>query len=437
MLEKFKEHITQNLPFLRERKLLVAISGGIDSVVLTHLLHALNFDFALIHCNFKLRYDDSDMDEVFVQKIATEFHIPCYTKNFSTKDYAEEKGLSIQMAARELRYNWFNEILEKEGYDYIVTAHQADDNIETVMINLIRGCSLDGLVGIPEVNNKVVRPLLPFSRVEIQQYTIEKGIIWREDESNQSIKYLRNKIRHQVIPTLKDLNKNLLAVFNTNLNYLKDEKKVLESHINQVKNEVCVEAGELLKIDIQKLKRQGNITVYLYHILKGYGFTEWRNVAELLDAQPGKFISSKTHRLIKDREFLILAENTIHLPDAVFEVDEKAMHIEYPLSLNFEQVQEGHFLSEEMICVDADKLIYPLRLRRKKEGDVFVPFGMKGSKKLSKFFKDEKLSLIEKENTWLLCNGDDQIIWVVGKRLDDRFKLSTVTNKILKITLNY
>ena len=437
MLEKFKEHITQNLPFLRERKLLVAISGGIDSVVLTHLLHALHFDFALIHCNFKLRYDDSDMDEVFVQKIATEFHIPCYTKSFETKTFADEKGLSIQMAARELRYNWFNEILENEGYDYIVTAHQADDNLETVMINLIRGCSMDGLVGIPETNGKVIRPLLPFSRVEIQQYTIEKGIIWREDESNQSIKYLRNKIRHQVIPTLKDLNKNLLTVFNTNLNYLKDEKKVLENHISQVKNEVCVEAGKLLKLDIQKLKRQGNITVYLYHILKGYGFTEWRNVAELLDAQPGKFISSKTHRLIKDREFLILAENTIHLPDAVFEVDEKAMHIEYPLSLNFEQVQEGQFLSEEMICIDADKLIYPLRLRRKKEGDVFVPFGMKGSKKLSKFFKDEKLSLIEKENTWLLCNGDDEIIWVVGKRLDDRFKLSTVTNKILKITLNY
>lgn len=437
MFEKFQKHLTQNLPFLLEQKLIVAISGGIDSVVLAHLLYKMKADFALAHCNFQLRYDDSDKDEFFVQKLANEFDVPCYKIRFETKQYATEKGQSIQMAARELRYVWFEKLLKKHKYDYVLTAHHADDNIETVLINLTRGASIEGLTGIPMINGDVIRPLLPFSRSEIEEFTITNNIIWREDESNQSTKYFRNKIRHKVIPVLKELNENLLQTFNENLGYLNAEKQALFDQIEEVKKEACKSYENRLEIDIKSLKKHKAYKVYLYHILKGYNFSEWANIADLLDAQPGKYLLSKTHRLIKDRGILILEENNIHLLASVYKINENFSKIDAPVSLNFDIVSEADFSLENTIFVDADTVTYPLRLRKKIEGDFFFPFGMKGKKKLSKYFKDEKMSLIDKENSWLLCNNDDSIIWVVGKRMDNRFKITATTKKILKITLNY
>lgn len=436
MLNEFKNHIESNLPFLKNEKLLIAISGGIDSVVLTHLLHQLNYSIALAHCNFKLRFEDSDKDEVFVKSLAKLLKIPFYSTSFNTAKYAEENSLSTQMAARELRYSWFADLLNKEKYSYVLTAHQLNDNIETVLINLTRGSSLQGLLGIPEVNNRVVRPLLPFSRKQIQQFTIGNQISWREDESNQSTKYFRNKIRHKVIPVLEELNPGLLETFKEHNNYLKDENKVLLEQLEKVKNEVSFYDGDVLKIDIEKLKKHHTIKVYLYHILKGCNFSEWANIADLLEAKPSKYIQSKTHRLIKDRDFLLLTKNTLHLLDKSFKIEANCKEISLPISLSFNEVLQEKKNDLTTVYLDANKITFPLILRKKKDGDIFYPFGMKGKKKLSKYFKDEKLSLVDKENIWLLCNNDDEIIWVVGKRLDNRFKIDTNSVKILKITLN-
>ena len=436
MLEKFKNHIDENLPFLNESKLLLAISGGIDSVILAHLLHKLQVNFALAHCNFKLRFEDSDKDAVFVSNLAEELGVQCHSIVFDTTTYAETHKLSTQMAARDLRYNWFDELMNDEQYDYVLTAHHTNDNIETVLINLTRGSSLNGLVGIPEINGKIVRPLLPFTRDEIEHFTITNNIAWREDESNQSTKYFRNKIRHNVIPVLEELNPSLLETFNAHLSYLKSEKKVLENHFEQVKNEVCVYVGDLMKIDIKKLKYHKEYKAYLHYMLKEFRFTEWLNIEELLDAQSGKYVTSKTHRLIKDRDFLLLEENALHLQDSIVEINEDITQIDTPIGLHFELVEEVNYSLKNSIYVDVDTLVYPLYLRKKKEGDSFFPFGMKGKKKISKYFKDEKLSLTEKENSWLLCNANEAIIWIVGKRADARYSVTKQTKKTLKITLN-
>ena len=433
MIENFQQHINQNLPFLKEGKLLIAISGGIDSVVLTHLCHKLQFNVSLAHCNFKLRYEVSDKDAIFVKSLAKKLQILQHNIEFDTISYSEEKNISTQMAARELRYNWFEQLVEDFDYDYILTAHHTNDNIETVLINFTRGTSLHGLTGIPEVNGNVVRPLLPFTRVEIEQFTIAENITWREDESNQSTKYVRNKIRHKIVPVLEELNKNLSTTFNTHLSYLKKERKVLTQHLDTIKDEVCI-FDEQLKIDIEKLLKYDNIDVYLRHILNDYNFTEWHNVADLCTAQPGKFVLSNTHRLIKDRDYLLLEENKVDLHDQKFEITKGVNQIIIPVQLDFDEVLKVESSLKNVIYVDAKSVNYPLYLRKKKEGDVFFPFGMKGKKKLSKYFKDEKMSLLEKENSWLLCDANDTIIWVVGRRADNRFCINETTEKILKIT---
>ncbi|PHS06585.1 MAG: tRNA lysidine(34) synthetase TilS [Kordia sp.] len=436
MLEKFKKHINQNLPFLVNSKLLLAISGGIDSVILAHLLHEMQLNYSLAHCNFKLRYEHSDKDAVFVADIATELGVGFHTIEFETTSYAEEKKLSTQMAARELRYNWFDELILKHDYDYVLTAHHTNDNIETVLINLTRGSSLQGLTGIPEINGNIVRPLLPFTRAEIEQYTIVNNISWREDESNQSTKYFRNKIRHEVVPVLEKLNPSVLETFNTHLSYLKLEKKVLDNHFEKVKNEVSFLEGDLFKINIKKLKKHIEYKAYLYYMLKGCLFTEWSDIEGLMSGQSGKYVNSKTHRLIKDRDFLLLEEKSLHLQQLNIEINKNVTKINTPINLSFNFVNQVGSLTKNIIYVNGDILEYPLHLRKKNEGDFFFPFGMKGKKKISKYFKDEKMSLIDKENSWLLCDAKGVVIWVVGRRSDDRYSVTQTTNKILKITLN-
>lgn len=433
MLEKFKSHINQNLPFLKDSKLLIAVSGGIDSVVLAHLCHLLKLDFSLAHCNFKLRYEDSDRDAVFVKSLAEKLKVQEHNIEFDTTSYSEDKNISTQMAARELRYFWFEELIKKFNYDYVLTAHHTNDNIETVLINLTRGTSLHGLSGIPEVNGNIVRPLLPFTREEIEQFTIAQNITWREDESNQSTKYVRNKIRHNVVPVLEELNTNLSSTFNAHLRYLKKERQVLTQHLEAIKQEVCI-FDEQLKIDIKKLLKYDNIDVYLHHILSAYNFSEWHNVTSLCTAQPGKYVQSNTHRLIKDRDYLLLEENKVHLRNQKVEISKGDHQITVPIQLEFSTVSSVIKASFDSVYVNADILEYPLFLRKKKDGDMFYPFGMKGKKKVSKYFKDEKLSLLEKEKCWLLCDAKDTVIWIVGKRLDNRFCVNESTKNILKIT---
>ncbi|MFH4965769.1 tRNA lysidine(34) synthetase TilS [Gaetbulibacter sp. M235] len=434
MIEQFQKHIDTRLSFLKKSRLLLAISGGLDSVVLTHVCHQLNLNIALAHCNFNLRGDESDADEDFVMQLAEDLDLEVFIESFDTKAYAEEHKLSIQMAARQLRYDWFEELSTQLKFDYILTAHHADDNLETFLINLTRGTGLDGLTGIPETNNSVVRPLLPFSRQVIEMYANQNKLKWREDSSNASTKYLRNKLRHDVIPVLKEINPQLLQNFQTTLSNLNDTADIVEERLQKVfKIAVDVNNEKGIKFKIPEFKKLKNPKAYLHEFLKDYGFAEWNDVVNLLDAQSGKQVFSSTHRLLKDRDSLILTDINSEENQQIVLISEDNKNIQTPIgTLHFEEVSTMETVNSNIIYLDKDKLKFPLLVRKWQEGDFFYPLGMQGKKKLSKYFKDEKFSLVDKENAWLLVSGD-AIVWVIGKRPDNRFKVNESTQQILKI----
>ena len=430
----FESHINQNLSFLTKSKLLIAISGGLDSLVLTHLCHQLKLDMALAHCNFNLRGVESDADEDFVLQLAEDLNIEVFIESFDTKTYASEHQLSIQMAARELRYTWFNDLTEQLKFEYVLTAHHADDNLETFLINLSRGTGLEGLTGIPEINNNIVRPLLPFSRQQLEAYAKENKLKWREDSSNASAKYLRNKIRIDVIPALKEMNPQLLQNFNKTLLHLQESYGIIEDRIVNIQKKIVTVDGETVRLDIKKLLKLSNPKAYLYQLLKDFNFTDWDDVTNLLKAQSGKQLYSETHRIVKDRDFILLTELSSNEFQKISIPENESHIITHIGSLNFKLVKQINKSNTSTIYVDKEKLKFPLTLRQWEEGDYFFPFGMKGKKKLSKYFKDEKMSLIQKENILVICSGKD-IVWVLEKRADDRFKVTENTKQILKIEL--
>lgn len=435
MQQKFENHIAQNFSFLIGKNLLLASSGGIDSMVMVDLFHKLPFEIAIAHCNFQLRGLESFEDQKFIQNYAQVNSIKLFLTQFDTESFANDYKLSKQVAARELRYNWFYELLEKENYDYILTAHQADDNVETFLINLIRGTGIDGLTGIPTQNEQVIRPLLIFSRQEIEQYAKDNAIEWREDSSNASDKYLRNKIRHHLVPILKDLNSDFLSSFQKTQNYLKDSKSMVEDASFLVYQQVAKEKGTEIHFDLNQLKKLPNFKAYLYHWFNGFGFTAWDDIYDLLEGQSGKQVFSNEFRLLKNRDLLILSPISLEDEYEEYFISKNQKQVKIPLNLSLSRVEAISTVSNSTIFVDEDKLWYPLVLRRWREGDSFQPFGMDGkTKKVSKFFKDEKLSLIEKEKAWLLCS-DNEIVWILGIRQDERFKIKNTTKNILKIQL--
>lgn len=433
MLKRFKKHINADFSFLKEKKLLVACSGGMDSVVLTHLISKMKFEFALAHCNFSLRGKESDTDEMFVIGLAKQLNVPVFAETFDTEKYAEKNHLSIQLAARELRYNWFEELLENFEYDYVLTGHHLDDDLETFFINFSRGTGLRGLTGIPVNNDKIVRPLLRFSREEIAEWVKLEDVKWREDRTNLESEYLRNKIRLEVVPPLKEANSSLLQNFQTTQQNLKSAERLIEDYMALIFNLAVTKDQNMYSIDIQKLKELPNTEALLYELLNGFGFTEWNDVVDLMDAQTGKQLFSKTHRLLKNRDELLLTEITKNGEGAVVSVPKDG--IESPIHLHIEQVNKMEQAADHIIYVDFNQLEFPLTLRKKKAGDVFHPFGMKGKKKLSKYFKDEKFSIFQKENTWLLCSGN-KIVWVINHRMDSRFKVEAETKEIVRITFS-
>lgn len=434
MISEFKQHLQNNFPQLTDNKFIIAVSGGIDSVVLAHLCHQLNLNFGIAHCNFYLRNEESNLDESFVKDLANQMNKEFHTISFDTKEYAKKEKLSIQLAARELRYNWFYELLDKQNYSYVLTAHNANDQLETFLLNLTRGSGLDGFTGIPSVNNKTLRPLLSFSRIQIEAFARDNNIQWREDGSNAETKYVRNKIRHEVIPVLKSLNPQLLDTFQQTLQNLNQSKQLINNHIETISNDVIHQQGKLLKFDIHKIKQLSNPKAYLYEFLKSYGFTEWNDVLNLLEAQSGKQVFSKTHRLIKDRTSLLLTEISKSSNNSIYQINSSENKITQPISITFSISNKEEVTNKQTIFVDKELLKYPLTVRKWKDGDYICPTGMKGRKKLSQLFKDQKLSLLEKEDIWILSNADDAIIWVIGLRQDRRFAITKNTQNILKIT---
>ncbi|MBT8184301.1 MAG: tRNA lysidine(34) synthetase TilS, partial [Eudoraea sp.] len=306
MLAKFKKHIEDKFPELLESSMLLACSGGVDSVVLVHLCESIKLNYAIAHCNFRLRGEESDKDEKLVEELANKFGVEYHVTHFDTIGYVNKNKVSVQMAARELRYAWFAELMAEKHYDYVVTAHHADDTLETFIINLSRGTGIEGLMGIPASSSTVMRPLLIFSRKDILDYAREKNIIWREDPSNEDLKYLRNKIRHQIVPVLKELHPTFDKNFAKTLEHLAGTSSLVDQHIQDLKNEFFQVQEGHIRISVASLRALRPLKPYIYAIFRDYGFTAWDDVLGLLTSGSGKELRSATHRLIKDREVLLL-----------------------------------------------------------------------------------------------------------------------------------
>ena len=402
-------------------------------MVLLDLISKTNIEFAVAHCNFQLRGDESEGDENFVKSYCNENSIQGFFQKFDTKQFAEDEKLSIQVAARKLRYEWFYELLVTENFDFVATAHHLDDQLETFLIHFSRGTGLDGLTGIPSQNDKIIRPLLTFSRAEIETFANENNLKWREDSSNASDKYVRNKIRHQVVPILKELNPSFLDSFENTIQNLNQAQTLVDDASRIVYRKVVKDVDNQKKIDLNELLQLPNYQAYLYQWLMPFGFSAWQDIYNLVEAQSGKQIFSEHFRLLKDRETLIIEPKSVKISDDFF-IQENQSQLNFPLKLSFCNVDDITINDSKTIFVDAKTLKFPLQLRKWQEGDYFYPFGMNGKKKISKFFKDEKFSVIDKEKIWLLCS-ENRIVWIVGKRMDDQFKVTENTQTIIKIQL--
>ena len=431
MLSTFQNHLQTNFNYLKDKKLLLAISGGIDSMVLLHLFYKLEFDITVAHCNFSLRDAESDADEDFVRTTCEALKIPYYIQKFDTKQFASDYKLSIQLAARKLRYDWFSELLIDQKLDYVLTAHHLDDEIETFLINFTRGTGLEGLTGIPAKNENVIRPLLKFSRDEIESFAKENNIKWREDSSNASVKYLRNKLRHDVVPILKELNPSFMHSFQNTLENLKQSQSLVDDASRIVYRKVVQEEENQKKINLSELMQLKNYKAYLYQWLKPLGFTAWEDIYDLVEAQSGKQVFSADYLLLKDRNDLIVTTRDFG-NQISYKIEKTNLQVNIPLKLTLCNIGYISNLNSNCIFVDEDKISFPLTIRKWQEGDVFYPSGMQGKKKVSKYFKDQKFSLIDKQNQWLLCSNDE-IIWIISHRADQRFLADDNTKNILKI----
>ena len=390
-------------------------------------------DFSIVHCNFQLRGYESDMDAFFVEDLARKIGKKIYIKDFDTDSYININKVSLQMAARELRYRWFEELMKKNKIKTLVTAHHADDNLETFIINLSRGTGIKGLTGIPAKTSNISRPLLIFSRAQIMQFAEIKNISWREDHSNLDKKYLRNKIREDVIPRLRELHPGFLGNYEATRANLEGSAALLENYLAGIKQELFQQEDDLIRIPINALLKLDPIKVYMYELFHQYGFKEWNDVVGLLTATSGKEIYSQTHRLLKDRQYLLL--QPLH-PSTVekYKIDAASGTITKPINMKIDEVKAMGEQSKRILYVDKETLNHKLSIRKWEKGDYFYPFGMNGTKKVSKFYKDEKLDLISKEKQWLLCSGD-AIVWIIGRRGDDRFKVTPKTKNILRFTI--
>jgi len=434
MLEDFKRHIAQDVPFLLDSSLLVTVSGGLDSMLLLLLCRQAGLRVSVAHCNFNLRAAESDGDQAFVVDYCTLHNIPIYIKGFDTSAYAKTSKTSTQIAARELRYQWFSELALAKNFKYILTAHHLNDDLETFLINLGRGTGIKGLTGIPVINGKIVRPLIKFSRKRIRDYALDQALQWREDSSNATDNYVRNHIRHHAIPNLEEAQPNILKGLQHTQEHLKQSERLLKVYTAQLRQQFITGSKGEEVIDLVVLAAHPEPEAVLYQLLSQYGFTAWDDIYKLPQSQSGKEITSSTHRLLKDRDNLIISVIKVDVARSYYwRKEEKNIEGDFgKLSVGEGAVVAS--ISKQEIVVDAASIQYPLTIRKWRDGDFFYPYGMKGKKKLSKYLKDEKVSLIAKEKVWLLCSNN-AVVWVIGHRADDRFKVVDTTQKTIKFTI--
>ncbi len=430
-MQKAFQHIAKTLG---QKKLLLAISGGIDSVVLAHLCLQNKLNFELAHCNFKLRGQESDDDQAFVSRLADDWKIPLHIKVCDVTNATEQ---NTQIAARIARYEWFLAFKAKHQFDYILTAHHLDDSIETFFINLLRSSGIKGLTGIPE-NETYLRPLLNATREDIEKYAQKNHLTWREDSSNTSNKYLRNKIRHQVIPAFTDIQPNFKTAMQKSMQYLGQTKNILDKWLVESEKMLVKKVDKNWHIDIEKLEKLDEKELFLHEYLSNFGFKDKPAINNLLTAQSGKTIFSPKHRLTKHQNELIISQ-AIKKQKTRFEIPAFTKDISVPINLDFRFLEKDHIAMNQIknaqkneIYIDAEKLNFPLVLRKWEAGDYFYPLGMKGKKKLSDYFKDLKISTFEKEKIWLLCSQNN-IVWIIGHRPDNRYKITDHSKNILHI----
>lgn len=436
MLQKFKTYYQKNELFKPSDKILLAVSGGKDSMAMLQLFIDAKLNFGVAHCNFNLRGAESDADEQLVMSVCEKHNIPFYQNSFDTKNYAEQNGVSIQMAARDLRYHWFNELSIENEYQYIATAHHKNDVAETMLINLAKGTGLSGLHGISKKAGKIIRPLLGFTREEIEEYVQENKVEYRDDKSNADNKYTRNSVRLDVIPLLEKINPNLIESLNQTANYLNDVELILQEKIEEEFRKCTEQKNGRTLFAIKKLQRLTPLSTYLYYFLKNYGFnaTDISDIMDSLDEQSGKQFLSKTHQLVKDRGCLILQEirNNINEQLTINSIKELEIKLFWKVEQHVSSIQFKIKKDTKYAYLDADKIEFPLIVKNWQEGDAFQPLGMKGKKKLSDFFIDNKVDVFTKQQIKILTQNN-QIVWVVGFRIDETFKVTPNTKNILII----
>ena len=409
----------------KQASVILAVSGGCDSMVMASLFVASGFRYlAVAHVNFGLRGADADVDEALVRQWAEANRLPFYVKSCNTRAYAADHRLSIELAARELRYEWFAQLLQETGFTHVALAHHANDSGETMLLNLVRGSGLRGLCGIPAQRGPFVRPMLCFERVEIETYAQEQGLAYRTDATNMSTEFSRNRIRQNVWPELQQISPNVAERMRENAVYFTQAQEILEACLVQKKAVWCREDAGDLYIDLAALRLETHISYWLFALLKPYGFAsaQMDAVRQLLDAEPGHRLYAPDYILYRDRDVLCLRSRTAAVAG-------EALQVQHYPSLAYKILNDPC-----VAALDADKLSCPLLLRIWKEGDRFRPLGMRGYKKISDYLVDTKVPLWEKEGQQVLCCGED-IVWLVGRRIDERYKVDGNTQTVAEFRL--
>lgn len=436
----FKAFLAKNKLIEPGRKWLLAVSGGLDSVVLCHLCKTLDIDFAIAHANFQLRGAESGRDEAFVRALAENLGVECLVKTFDTQAYASEKKRSIQEAARELRYQWFFS-LTPTPFSHLATAHHADDNLETVLMQVFKGTGIAGLHGILPVRGPLIRPLLACRKKELEDYALVNQLTWVEDSSNASDKYTRNFFRHQVIPLVETMVPQAAENVLESIERWKDAEILYWQAIDLHKKKLLTMKGAEIHIPVLKLQQASPVTAIVYEIIRDYGFSgnQVAQVIGLFVSETGRYVQSATHRIIRNRKWLIIAPNN-PATASIFLVEKGMGSLDFSAgTLHFQDIRMDAYkplpASPEIALLNADLIQFPLLLRPWKAGDYFYPLGMQKKKKVARFLIDLKVSKTDKEKVWVL-ESNKRIIWVLGYRIDDRFKLVTSKNKALKIGWN-
>lgn len=437
MIELLREHLASTQLIRENAKVIVACSGGADSIALADLLHQLSYDIVVVHVNFGLRGDASDADELFVKKFAEERNVPFFSKSFDTRAESSAMGIGIQETARFIRYAWFHELLDELQADRIATAHHEDDVVETYLAHILRGSSLGGFSSIPQKNGAVIRPLLPFKKTDLLDHLAKFNIPFREDESNVQNYYTRNKIRLQLIPLMESIRPGFRNNVLRQISLFKELNPLISQFLSEMTNEFIEPAENGLTISLEMLTSFPYPRLLLSHLCADYGFPAKRidEVVALLKAQNGKFLASESHRITKERGSLVISINPEE-GDVRFAIEATTAEFNGPIDLVLTQHDGFPELTTNSneAFIDCENLCFPLTLRRWTVGDRFKPLGMNGFQKLSDFFTQQKMSNEEKRNVWIL-ESKEEIVWVVGFRIDDRFKITEKTRNYLHICL--